>query len=686
MPSQPATTEKAYRADIDGLRALAILSVVLYHSGLPHLTGGFTGVDIFFVISGYLIGGQVWAELRTGAFTFAGFYRRRAKRILPAFYVVAGFTLAAGTLLLAPGELAHLARDTLAATLSVSNIVFWGTANYFTPRSELNPLLMTWSLGVEEQFYALIPVLMAIAARLRRAYILHAVAAVTAVSFALAWAASASYPMAVFYLLPARAWELGAGVLLAVGERDRRPKPLLAPWMREAGAWLALALMLAPVFVLGAATRLPGLVPLPSVAGAALAIALPSSFVNRRLFSTPPLRFLGKISYSWYLWHWPLLSLVHNLYGGALPAVRSAQTIALSCVLAVGSYYLIEWPFRGSRRAPVPLLVRYAAASGVAASLCAALWLSRGLPGRAPAMAGMEGAAHELESDPCLATLVRDTPNLSPACHDAAPSPLVALWGDSHAAALAPGLRVAAQGQGYRLALFAKASCPPLRGATHAIPRLPTLAAGCARFNREALTAITGDPRVRLVVLHATWAAPLDRDWQDGWLVDDGAAGTGPPTAGGDPPTEEADRRLFLGSLRAALTALRQAGKQIVVFEDTPAFQIDPAWRVKTQTLPVRRRLAQWLGVPDDTDPGFAPPDPDPRIAESTALLHEAVAGLDGVQLAGFETALCQPSGACEYRRGDTMLYVDSSHLSAAGAGYALRDFHLPLLAGPGSQ
>ncbi|MGH9560798.1 MAG: acyltransferase family protein, partial [Terracidiphilus sp.] len=145
--------DPSYRPDIDGLRAVAILSVVLYHGGLLRIGGGFTGVDIFFVISGYLIGGHIYAEIRDGSFSFANFYRRRARRILPAFFAVLAFVLLAGLILLSPIDLARLARSACAAAVSASNILFWHSASYFDTRSDLNPLLMTWSLGVEEQFY-----------------------------------------------------------------------------------------------------------------------------------------------------------------------------------------------------------------------------------------------------------------------------------------------------------------------------------------------------------------------------------------------------------------------------------------------------------------------------------------------------------------------------------------------------
>ncbi len=307
-------TSRSYRPDIDGLRALAILSVVLYHAGIRWLPGGFTGVDIFFVISGYLIGGHIFSEVRAGNFSYLRFYQRRARRILPAFYVVLLFTIAAALLLLSPLEARQFGRSAFAATLSVSNILFWHGAKYFDTKSEFIPLLMTWSLGIEEQFYAIVPVLMVLLARLRRGFILPAVLAVCVVSLLLAQHQLASQSeaafQAAFYLLPARAWELGVGLALAIAEQ-RPNRKVLPRFVCQTIGPIGLLLMLGPVFLLNAHSPFPGAAALPSVLGTATLIAVPASFVNRHLLSLPPLTFVGRVSYSWYLWHWPLLAFAH---------------------------------------------------------------------------------------------------------------------------------------------------------------------------------------------------------------------------------------------------------------------------------------------------------------------------------------------------------------------------------------
>lgn len=670
MTTQPNEEIVSYRADIDGLRALAILSVVLFHSGIIRLSGGFTGVDIFFVISGYLIGGHIWKELREGAFSYQHFYQRRARRILPALYAVTVFAMIAGLLLLSPRDLLQLGRSAFAATLSVSNILFCKSANYFAGSSDRNPLLMTWSLGVEEQFYFVIPWLMAIIARIRSRWILPAIAASSLCSFVFACLVSVHHPMAAFYLLPARAWELGVGVALAVYETKREQKTV-ARWL-DIGGLSALGLMMGAMVVHRAGFATSPWTVLPAVAGTALAIAVPGSWVNRRLLSALPLRFIGRISYSWYLWHWPLLSLLHILYGGAIPAARQAEAVAVSFLLAVFSYFVIEQPFRRSAASANRTLLRYATASGVVLAACAAIWLSRGIPQRLPALAQMENPGEALRSDPCLAGLQRDQPNLSAVCYDTAGQmPVVALWGDSHSAAIAPGLRVLARTQGYAFAQLGKASCPPLTGVTHFIPRIPELAEGCARFNDAVLARLRADARIRIVILSAVWAAPFYRDWENGWLAADLSHAQQAPTA-------QAASTLFVTSLEATIDRLQQWGKQVIVLEDLPSFAVDPVWRVESARIPARRQLLQWFEVAHADDVGFDIPDSDPNFALSESLIEQAVAHAQGAMALDLKPALCNNSGQCAYRKDDTLLYVDGGHLSRDGALYAVRNTRLP--------
>lgn len=411
---------------------------------------------------------------------------------------------------------------------------------------------------------------------------------------------------------------------------------------------------------------------LPAVAGAALAIAVPTSWVNRSLLSTPPLRFIGKISYSWYLWHWPLLSLIHILYGGAIPFASEAETVALSFALAVASYFLVEQPFRRSTQPAAQMLTRYAVASVILLAACAAVWFNHGVPQRFPALAQMENSGEALRSDPCLAGLDRDTPNLSPACYDAtADRPLVALWGDSHSAAIAPGLRAVARAQGYGFVQLGKASCPPLTGATHFIPRIPALAGGCLRFNTAVLSRLRADSRIRIVILSAAWAAPFYRDWENGWLTADLAHSQ-------QAQTIEAANTLFAGSLRASIESLQASGKQVIVLEELPNFAIDPVWRAESARIPARRWLTSQLGIANASDSGFASAESDANISLANSQLVQTAAQSKGALLVDLKPALCGHSGQCAYRDGDKLLYIDGSHLSHEGALLAVRNFRFP--------
>jgi len=314
--------------------------------------------------------------------------------------------------------------------------------------------------------------------------------------------------------------------------------------------------MVPPLFLLNSASSFPGPAALPSVLGAAAAIAVPASWVNRKLLSASPLVFIGKISYSWYLWHWPLMAFSHIVYGGEAPRLVLLGAIAVSFGAAVLSYLLIEQPFRASRCAPRPLLARYALASGLMLALCAAVWASRGAAARYPALGRLDAAKAILYTDPCLVDSGDDQPTLSARCVDAADArPAVALWGDSHAAALAPALRELAHAQGYAFIELTKSSCPPLLGATHYVPRNARLAAACVSYNERVIEALNRDVRVRVVILNCAWAGYLHRSWQDGWLVADLARRR-------EMPGEDAAQVMLAHGLKSTLRELLTAGKR----------------------------------------------------------------------------------------------------------------------------
>lgn len=329
-----------YRNDIAGLRALAVLPILLVHAGLTAIPGGFIGVDIFFVISGYLISRIILKEMDGGRFTLTGFYRRRALRILPALLVMLVVVLAVGWWRLFPQDMRDLSWSAAATALSGSNIWFWRTVNYFGD-AELTPLLHSWSLGVEEQFYIFYPLLLIALHRWLPRRIVPVLWIIVAVSLAAGFALIAvNKAAAAFYLLPARAWELGLGALVATGGFPR-----LGERARPVAAWLGLGLVTAGLFVITEESAFPAPWALLPCIGTALLIAYGETGGTARLLSLAPMRFVGDISYSLYLWHWPVMAFWRFERGLTLDAGEMAATIAISFALAILSYRLIEQPF-----------------------------------------------------------------------------------------------------------------------------------------------------------------------------------------------------------------------------------------------------------------------------------------------------------------------------------------------------
>ena len=358
-----------YRSEIDGLRSLAIVPVVCYHAGIAALPGGFTGVDVFFVISGFLITGLILGDMGaggeasaggTGRFSIADFYKRRALRIMPALVVTLVATAFAAWAIMLPNEFIATGRSLVAAALFVSNIHFWLGAGYFEATSELKPLLHTWSLAVEEQFYIFFPLLLIAVARWGGRRFRLWIGLASAGSFALCMVAVHISPAATFFLLPTRGWELGLGALIAAGGVPR----ITSARAREVAAAAGILLIGLGVFTIAKGDVFPSWNALYPCLGAGLVLACGAGTAAGRLLSLAPLVYIGRISYSLYLWHWPVIVFERMLRGPDLTPARTAEVIALSFLLAVLSFNLVEKPFRtpGVRRLPAWRVLRPAAA------------------------------------------------------------------------------------------------------------------------------------------------------------------------------------------------------------------------------------------------------------------------------------------------------------------------------------
>jgi peptidoglycan/LPS O-acetylase OafA/YrhL len=356
----------AYRADIDGLRAVAILLVLFDHVGITAFSGGFIGVDVFFVISGYLISDHMLKQLEAGSFSFARFYERRFRRIIPALLFILAATTIMAYRYLFPTEMIEFGKSLLAALLSYSNIHFWLLkTDYFVGLHQQKPLLHTWSLGVEEQLYIVFPLLLVAlyrfgAGRWPRRHLKGILWAVTVLSFGLACFWTTRDASTAFFLMPLRAWEFLMGALLAVGALPS----LKQAWLRNLASAIGLLLIVLPGILYTSKVLFPGVAALLPCLGAALIIAageVGSSWIGNAL-AFGPLRWVGLISYSLYLWHWPV-QVFQTTNFIIVPDrdplwMKQVAVIAVSLLLAALSWRFVEQPFRTGRlRARVPLFV-----------------------------------------------------------------------------------------------------------------------------------------------------------------------------------------------------------------------------------------------------------------------------------------------------------------------------------------
>jgi peptidoglycan/LPS O-acetylase OafA/YrhL len=457
----------SYRPDIDGLRAVAVLSVVFCHAGFG-FPGGYVGVDVFFVISGFLIAGLIQKELKQGTFTLANFWERRVRRIMPALLVVTVVTMVAGWFMLMPDAYASMGKSVVGLALLGSNVQFWRDTGYFDTAAEEKPMLHTWSLSVEEQFYLFVPLFLLLLARksqLHRAFMLLAVAAI--LSLGLSVYGTHRYPTATFYLLPTRAWELFAGALLAFfpekwfGGSQR--------W-KEVTAVLGMILILVPCFAYDHETRFPGLTALPPVLGTAMLIwsgtlseRLP---VLSRVLASRPVVFIGLISYSLYLWHWPFFSFSRYQSIKSLPELERVVLILISVIVAIISWRFVEIPFRSRKWLPArPRLFAVAAASFIVV-LGGGLMLvrSKGFETRITDQTQVFAATGKFDSGYVRELEVTDIPNnlvRLGETNSAAPAQLL-VWGDSHAMAILPAIDSLGREAGTTALAATHAATPPV--------------------------------------------------------------------------------------------------------------------------------------------------------------------------------------------------------------------------------
>jgi peptidoglycan/LPS O-acetylase OafA/YrhL len=640
-PRTLATHAYGIRTDVEALRGVAILLVVAYHCHVPATPGGFIGVDVFYVLSGYLITGLLTTEIeRTSRLSLLQFYARRVRRLLPASSLVVLVTLVVGALTLAPQELNLTSRTARANALYVSNLFFLqSSSDYFSPRNTFNPLLHTWSLAVEEQFYLIWPCLIALGLvvwRSRRG-LAGLMLILTVVSLACCVWFTEHHRVFAFYALPTRAWEFGLGGLASLLPRGSL-KLSANTWL--AVGWLGASLICGSSLLLTPAMPFPGSIALLPVVGTTLTLISGAEQPHRGIgawFEVAPLQKLGALSYSWYLWHWPFLVFTAAL----IPrSTTSARVLAAGAALAIAylTYRYFEDPIRRD-----PYLVKHARlslAAGAAiavASLGAALIALRiaNHLSEAPRMQALAAARADFADMSRKECVSVDGSSAVKICEFGSPisTTNIVLFGDSHAAQWFDALHEMAQRQHWRLTTVVKLGCAavdtnPGRGIDDD--------SECSAWRAEALH--------RIVALHPSLV-----------IMGNATNKLGRPENPGVLASPELLSAVRDGVLRT-IRPLSKAGLRLVLMRDTPEFPFDV-----TSCLARVARLA-WYPRSACELPLAAVLDPAVFAAEKSAAL-----GLSNVSFIDLTDQLC-PANVCKTTLDGLVMYRDTHHLTGTSA------------------
>jgi peptidoglycan/LPS O-acetylase OafA/YrhL len=624
----------AFRGDVEGMRGIAILLVAAYHARLPGFRGGFVGVDVFFVLSGYLITGLLVKEISTtGKLNFWEFYARRARRLLPAAALVLAVTLVASRFIYPPFQQLMFGGTALATAAYISNLWFASAAtNYLAPDASANPFLHTWSLSVEEQFYLVWPLLLACTAalgavevRFRRLVAVMFVLVIASLALSV-WLTRIEQPVAFFG--PTRAWEFGIGGLGALLS-DRVPRYRLA-WV---AAWGGIVAILAAAALFGPNTVFPGMAALVPVVGTVAVLGTQSPFLTW-LLSRSPLQWFGRLSYSWYLWHWPVLVLGGLVIGRDTLLVR-LLCLAVALALAWMTFLLLERPVRSSVRLTNRPGWSLAMAVCITLVSLSVAWTIR------------KGARESSErpDQRMFTAAYADTPTLySGGCHlsyletmpkqdcvfgDRHGSATVALFGDSHAAQWFPALERIAAERHFKLVTLTKSGCPAAAVDT-VEPALGRSYVECTRWRDIAIDTIKKLHADTVVMASAGMYVAADLK---------------------EPGTGVSPDEWFRGTY-ATLSRLVSGSTRVLLIRDTPAPEFDvpsclarAAWnpRLFAKRCTFDRRAA--------------------RVAEADAAEVRAAAAVTGVSTLDVSDAICQGS-VCDPQASGMIAYRDSHHLT----------------------
>ena len=623
--------ENLRRDDIQSLRGIAVLLVLLHHAKVPPFQGGYLGVDIFFVISGFLITNLLARAVQGGTFSFRDFYWRRARRLLPAAYVTILACVLLSPFLLTDLEMADFVKQVFGAVTFTANIVLWLQTGYFERAAELKPLLHTWSLSIEEQYYLILPAVLVFAPK--RLWLRGAVA-LTLLSLFVCLVVLPFKAGAVFYLLPTRAWEMGIGSVLAIWSIH-----CAQPLARLSTLNFVALLVLGWLWFWPFSRAHPGLDALLACLATAMLLAQPLSLLSSGV-AARTLAWVGDRSYSLYLVHWPLFAFLNsaNVGGDNLAWQYRFIGIVASLILAALLYWAVEHRFRIKGGA---LRKR----SGVAALLACSLLLCVATTIIASGSHAQADFGYRLRTNFGLSQDCESTDAYVPkaTCTTAA-NPRILVWGDSYAMHLVPGLVASTE---LPVAQATRSTCAPILGtALYALPtHTETWAKSCVEFNDAVLRSLSKEfQSVQVVVLSSPWDYLLDAP-----VMVDGTS------------VQHARSELLVARMKLTVNAIRAMGKRVILVAPPPGPGFD-AGRCNERLISGTWSFGGTADCQFDLDKANA-------RSQTVRSFLDQISRDGGVTVVTFDDALCSvATNRCTTRWGSTLLYRDVGHLSYEGS------------------
>ncbi|MEI8185222.1 MAG: acyltransferase family protein [Chlorobiaceae bacterium] len=624
-----------YRPDIDGLRAVAVLAVMFFHAGIPGFSGGFVGVDVFFVISGFLITSIILKEIDAGQFSIARFYERRIRRIFPALFPVIAFTSVVATFLYDPISLKSVGASIYYTTFFVSNIFLCVDSGYFNAASITKPLLHTWSLAVEEQFYIFFPLLLIAISRFAKKRYLPWLLGISLVSFSLSiygtyandvtsiWPPNDNQ-VVTFYFVTTRAWELLFGSFLALGVIPQ----LQSTVQRNIVSIIGLGLIVFSVCLYTEATIFPGITAMSPVLGSSLIIYSgigEGMSIIKKFLSLKPMVFIGLISYSLYLWHWPLIAFTKYLIFRDLIPLEITGIILATFLISIFSQKFIEHPFR-STKTIIPnrkeLFYLSAVVMLIFFIIGRVIYKRDGIGERFELLQTKDKSYNDIAP---TVMMVNIPPTFMIGNKDTTPS--FVLWGDSHAGTLAPAFINQSKQNKVSGFIFSKGGSPPLLGIEGKFDN-PSYCK--SEWNLKVIKFIQNHPNIKVVFLAASWAGYRN----------------------------EYNNSIYIKGLNRTIQALREMGKKVVIIADVPRIKYNvPRIFAIHYRFPSHININQFLPIKSEHN-------------KSQKEVFNGLVHLSEIEFIYPGDKIFDSNGRCRIIANKELLYSDTNHLSIAGSLY----------------